>query len=300
MNILKELGSNYEKNIISKKEYIKMMWEKGHSHLFEFSDCLKNNNFIEDILISKSNVIFKLTNGIKLLAIANDYGLVPYVIFNLGKYEELLWNKTIAFLEKSPRTILDIGANIGYFSLFFNKKFPNTKIHCFEPIPNTYKYLQQDLSLNNSENIYAYNFGFSDIKQKVEMYYNLNGSGCSSLKNLNPDDNIEKVMCDFKTLDEFVIENNIDQIDFIKCDVEGAEKFVYEGGLRTIEKFKPVIYSEMLRKWAAKFNYHPNDIIKLLSNLNYDCYAVSEDSLYKIDTVTDDTVETNYIFKQRD
>ena len=80
--------------------------------------------------------------------------------------------------------------------------------------------------------------------------------------------------------------------------MEGAEKLVYEGGLKTLEEHKPIIYSEMLRKWSAKFNYHPNDIINMLKTIGYECYAISDKTYRKIEEVTEDTVETNYIFKQ--
>ena len=299
MKSLAKFSEEYVSGVISKKEYSEKMYNEGHSLLFEYSDILSKNELLDNISISKDDVFFTLKNGIKLVAIANDYGIIPLAILNFGKYEEKLWNKTISILDKTPQTIFDIGGNIGYFSLYLTKCFPMANIHCFEPIPNTYKYLLKDIELNDADNIKTYNLGLSNFKQSVEMFYNHNGCGASSLRNLLPEDNVEKIVCEFTTLDEFVKEHKIDNIDFIKCDVEGAEKLVYEGGLKTIEKFKPVIYSEMLRKWSAKFNYHPNDIIKLLAELNYDCYAISEESYYKIDKITEETVETNYIFKQK-
>ena len=42
--------------------------------------------------------------------------------------------------------------------------------------------------------------------------------------------------------------------------------------LETFKKFKPIIFTEMLRKWAAKFGYHPNDIINYFSNFGYNCF----------------------------
>ncbi len=86
-------------------------------------------------------------------------------------------------------------------------------------------------------------------------------------------------------------------VDFIKCDVEGSELFVYQGGLETLKKYKPVVFSEMLRKWSAKFGYHPNDIIALFKNIGYQCYVITVDNYLKeITEVTEETVETNYFF----
>lgn len=81
----------------------------------------------------------------------------------------------------------------------------------------------------------------------------------------------------------------------MKIDIEGSELFAIQGGLESIKKFKPIIFCEMLRKWCKKFNYHPNDIIKLLVDIGYSCYAISN-KLNKIDFVDDNTIETNFLF----
>ena len=75
----------------------------------------------------------------------------------------------------------------------------------------------------------------------------------------------QKVECNVRRMDDFVKDENINRIDFIKCDVEGSELFVYQGGIESIDRFKPIVFSEMLRKWSNKFGYHPNDIINLFT-----------------------------------
>lgn len=82
-----------------------------------------------------------------------------------------------------------------------------------------------------------------------------------------------KLECQTNTIDHFVKEKNITKLDFIKCDVEGAEFMVYKGGVETFAKHTPIIFTEMLRKWAAKFGYHPNDIIDFFKQFGYNCYT---------------------------
>lgn len=74
---------------------------------------------------------------------------------------------------------------------------------------------------------------------------------------------METVQCKLRTLDDYTAETKI-RVDFIKCDVEGAELLVFKGAIDTIARDKPVIFSEILRKWSAKFNYNPNEIFDLL------------------------------------
>jgi hypothetical protein len=85
-------------------------------------------------------------------------------------------------------------------------------------------------------------------------------------------------------------------VDLIKCDVEGAELSVFKGGFKTLQQDRPVIYTEMLRKWSKKFGYHPNDIIELLADAGYLCFAFVGSRLQTIDVVTDDTMATNFFF----
>ena len=56
----------------------------------------------------------------------------------------------------------------------------------------------------------------------------------------------------------------------------------------------------MLRKWSAKFDYHPNDIIYLFSELGYLCFAYVGTELKKFDQIEEDTIPTNYFFLHND
>lgn len=280
-------------NEITKPEFIKQMGEL-HPLIFDYQNLIKTS-IAEKIEVTQNNVILTLQSGIKLHCIKDDNRVIPIEILNFGAYEEPLWDKFATMLD-NPKVIFDIGGNIGYFSLYMAQKFPNAAFHTFEPIPKTYEYLEKNLKENNTKNINAYNFGLTNEKQTMEMFYNPKGCGGSSLKNICEETYIEKIICEFSTLDDFVKENNITILDVIKCDVEGAEKFVFEGGLETLKKFKPVIFTEMLRKWSAKFNYHPNDIIALLLPLGYKCFAISETTYSPINKVDENTLETNFVF----
>ena len=115
------------------------------------------------------------------------------------------------------------------------------------------------------------------------------------MKNIQRRSIIKKVKCPVTALDHFM-ENRSISIDLIKCDVEGAELFVFKGGLNTLRKNKPVIFTEMLRKWSKKFGYHPDDIINLLADLGYHCYGYIKNKIKKIDSVTPELETTNFFY----
>jgi hypothetical protein len=70
----------------------------------------------------------------------------------------------------------------------------------------------------------------------------------------------------------------------------------FKGGKEILKRDCPIVFSEMLRKWTAKFNYHPNDIIEFFTDLNYKCFTIESGKLKAFEHVDENTVETNYFF----
>jgi len=179
------------------------------------------------------------------------------------------------------------------------KSIPKAKILTFEPIPSTFDHLVENIRINNLQNIEPFNFGFSDVEGSFSFYFDPMLSVNASLANVSEKNEISSVTCSVKKLDDFV-NQNIDKIDFIKCDVEGAELLVFKGGINVIKKHRPIVFTEMLRKWTAKFNYHPNDIIMFFKELGYSCFTTKEGKLVNFNLVDDTTIETNYFFLHKE
>jgi FkbM family methyltransferase len=193
-------------------------------------------------------------------------------------------------------TIFDIGANIGWYSNHFAKKFRNSTIYSFEPIPETFNQISANTELNGATNIRLNNLALSSKKEKLTFYYSPTVTGASSSQNITENQSMTKLELEAETIDNFISTNSIDKLDFVKCDVEGAEYFVYQGGFETFKNHKPIVFTEMLRKWAAKFGYHPNDIINFFIQFGYSCFSVYQGKLNIIDKVDEQTVETNFFF----
>ena len=159
-------------------------------------------------------------------------------------------------------------------------------------IPLTYLNLSKISERDDDETRMILNI----IKPK-DVVFDIECATASSMANLREDKGTTMVECKVKKMDDFVSSlPSFTKLDFIKCDVEGAEKFVFEGGIETIKKYKPIIFSEMLRKWSKKFNYHPNDIINLFNSIDYECYIINKDKIEKLECVTEDTIQTMFLF----
>lgn len=167
---------------------------------------------------------------------------------------------------KDGQTFIDIGANFGVYSVYVSKNFLNSKIHSFEPLPETYGILEQNISHNDCKNIKANNKGLSF--KKDELYFtNDQYAGNHIVMNPKNTNNLTKV--DVEILDDYVMTNGIDKVHFIKCDVEGAERLVLQGAKNTIEKHHPIILIEIYDGWTQRFGHSANDVISYLLNFGY-------------------------------
>lgn len=298
MNI-KETKDTYKTLAISKVEFINKMYDI-HKVLFDFSVNL-NQTEIAKIEIENDKVFFTTRptdyhpGGCKFFVDAIDKRITPIDAFNFDIYEK--HDSSIMFkLLNDGDLIFDIGANIGWYSCHFAKKLPNSLIYSFEPIPETFDQLKRNILLNGLNNIRLNNIALSAKKERLPFYYSPEVTGASSTQNITENSNMIKLECESDTIDNIVNDNKIEKINFIKCDVEGAEYFVFQGGFETFKNLRPIVFTEMLRKWCKKFGYHPNDIIDYFYQFGYHCFISSRGSLVKIEKIDENTLQTNFFF----
>lgn len=291
---MEEIQAKFERGEIQKAEFIQLMHEKRHAIFFEYANYIAQTN-IRKIEIEDGRVIMTSRDkGVRIECAPNDFRIAPIETLNFFDYEKYE-SKMIENLVGENDNFFDIGANIGWYALNISFARRNSHIYCFEPIPNTFHQLGRNLDLNPSRNIQAYNFGFSKQAGEFTFYYYPEGSGNASAANVTGRDDVEKIQCQLETLDAFTKKNPI-KVDFIKCDVEGAELHVFQGGVETIKRERPIIFSEILRKWSRKFEYDPNEIFNLLRGIGYLAFTVNKDYLSEFQFMSERTIETNFFF----
>ncbi len=287
-NNLSKNIKKYQKGLISKKKFINENYKNFHSKLFEYQNYLKGTG-VKNIQIFNDNIIFTMTDKeIKMSLPNKDVRATPLEIFNFKSYE-LKEANMMKLLLRNKKVIFDIGANLGWYSLLFSI------IHSFEPIPNTFNFLKKNIEINDCRNITLNNIALSNSNKRLPFFYTENHSGMASSRNLESVNNVRKFYIKAETLDNYCEKYKINP-DFIKCDVEGAELMVFLGAKNVIEINKPIVFSEILRKWTKKFNYNPNNIFDLFYSLGYHCYTVYNSQLKKIPKIKSNTIETNFFF----
>lgn len=279
---------------IEKPDFIKKMYSDWHSYLFEYAEAIEPTNVARIEITNNEVIVTTKDRGLHFIAIKNDRRIAPIAMLNFNDYE-LQETRMVMNLVKDNATVFDIGANVGWYSINLAAANRNAAIHAFEPIPKTFSALQKNVTLNRLNNVTLNNFGLSNHPGEFPFYYYSEGSGNASMANLSERTEIERVNCALSTIDDYSLQNNV-SVDFIKCDVEGAELFVFQGGLETIKRDKPIVFSELLRKWAAKFNYQPDEILSFFDEIGYSAFTVLDEKLVLFSSMDETTVETNFFF----
>lgn len=293
----RSLKDDFSNGLISKAEYIQSAHQHFHSHLFAYSfDICKTD--IASIEISDNCVLMTSRNDRILIEVdPSDFRTAPIEILNFNEYEPNEMS-IVRLLSPHIDTMLDIGANVGWYSLVIGSLNKSACIHSFEPIPDTFARLEKNCLLNKCVNINCHNYGLSSAPGSFPFYFYPEGGINASMRNLSGREDAVVVQCQLSTLDQFSLQYLANsRCDFVKCDVEGNELSVLEGGNSFLTQHKPILFLELLRKWSAQFGYHPNDVFKLLKDIGYSAYVVeSEGKLVTIEKVDDNTTETNFFF----
>lgn len=294
---LKMLKEEYAKGSLQKADFIKSACEL-HQTLFSYDEILGSCD-IDEIRIDTDGVIFKVApDGLWLRCPIGESRVAPLEIMNFGAYEPRETEIMMSLLT-GAQVVIDIGANIGWFSLLFASRCPNAKIHAFEPLPLFFNYLQQNVKLNGFEKtVSVHQIGLSDENKDVSYFVEPGNGTNASMINVADSDNVQVIGGKVITLDQWVSQTQVEP-DFVKCDVEGAELLVMRGADSVLTSSRPIVFLEMLRKWAKPYGYHPNDLIGLFKQYGYICCGIGESGNRLVESVDDVTPETNYVFFHR-
>ncbi len=294
---LSELKVAFAAGGISKPDFIEQSHAHFHALLFKYAIEIGATD-IQSIQITDLRVVMTTrADGIAIIVDPSDHRTAPVESLNFNSYEPCE-SSIIRSLAPHIDTMLDIGANIGWYSLLVASINPGASIHSFEPIPATFERLSENCSLNKANSITCHNFGFSTEAGAFPFYFYPEGSGNASIQNLAGREDAQVIECELRTLGDFCLDlPPSSSIDFIKCDVEGNELFVFQGSTAALERHKPILLVELLRKWCAAFGYHPNEVLGLMFDLGYSAYCVNPcGRLIGIRNIIESTIETNFFF----
>ena len=172
-----------------------------------------------------------------------------YFLFDLGLLKNdrrFKYHYIVKQLIKKDFTVIDIGANLGYFSKTFARLTPEGKVICIEPILPFYQILQKFLS--RYPQVVIHNIALGEEEGIVEMVLpETNGmirTGLPHIVDKSEDIGGQKT-AQVKVKKGSELFGSLPKIDYIKCDIEGYEWIVFNELKPIISKFRPIIQIEI-------------------------------------------------------
>ena len=201
----------------------------------------------------------------------------------MGTAEKKIFEKYI----KPGMTVLDVGANQGLYSLLFSQLVTATgKVHAFEPNHLLFESLQDNISLNNSQNIESYNIALGSTEASMTLHSSLVNRGDNRLSSRPRLFDCEQVTV--KRFDEVLPKLCV---DFLKIDVQGWERHVFSGmeGLLNNSK-KLVILFEFSAQDLHRADSDPIELLNFLHDRGFLLFlldletAMTPQEIFKITT----------------
>lgn len=231
-------------------------------------------------LFKKYYEISKYILRLKKFKLGNSYiSLFGKKIFydtqlGLAGYQSILTrhNHLLKIAEiRNVKHVIDVGANVGFFSLLVRELFPKSIIYAIEPANQTYVALQ--LNFRNDKNIKLIKTAISNKKGHADLFFDPKLSAISSLKQekdkIKNSQVVERV--ETITLDSLLTSRKIPVVDILKIDVESFEKQVLQGAKETLRKTRYLFLEITIE---GNSNYTFSEINSLLFSKDFNFQLV--------------------------
>ena len=190
-----------------------------------------------------------------------------------NKEHELTEIKYIKQIIKNGDTVLDLGANIGVYTLIFAKLVGKSgHVFAFEPDPSNFEILSKNIKENKHENVTLVQKAVSEKNDKIKLYVSKRNH--ASHRIFDSEEKRNSIEIDVITLDTY-FKNFKKPINFIKIDVEGVEGATLLGASNIIKNSKDlVIMMEYFPKWIKKYGMNPEEILNSLIDKKFKLFHI--------------------------
>jgi FkbM family methyltransferase len=189
-----------------------------------------------------------------------------------GAYEQD-WSHLCRTLVASHRDAIDIGANIGLYTVLLSTLVPTRRVLAIEPTPEAASRLRKNLKRNDA---FRNTVVFEGVATEVSGYASLSvvpgKEEYSSLGAVQHQavagERRETIKVASSTIDDLVEAHNLDP-GFVKIDVEGMEHSVIGGMHKVLAKYRPVILTEISDPLLRANGSSSEALIKAIRSYSY-------------------------------
>ncbi|MFH1227188.1 MAG: FkbM family methyltransferase [Planctomycetota bacterium] len=179
---------------------------------------------------------------------------------------------------KKGDVVLDIGANIGYYTLLFARLVGDEgKVYAFEPEPDNFELLKKNIEINKYENVVLIPKAVSDKVGKIRLYLSGNNKGDNRI--FDSQDNRLYIDVEMTTLNDYFRDYK-GKVDFVKMDIQGAEGRAVRGMTNLLSNNRQAkIISEFWPGGLDRAGTKPEEYLKTLESFGFKLNIIDEEQL---------------------
>jgi FkbM family methyltransferase len=222
------------------------------------------------------------THGLKMFV---DWGADPALLL-LGQYSEAFETKLFEESLRDDSVVVDVGANMGWYTLIAAKRYKTCKVYAFEPDLAAYSLLVNNVHLNELQNVFVSPNAVSNTDGSTTFYISRGWSG-SSLANENSGERSTPIPVKMITLDNFFEKKTPpNKLDILKMDVEGAEGLILNGAKNLLRLNNIKIFMEFSPRMLSNLGSNPKQTLQELEEQGYKINIIDENNRKLIPTST--------------
>lgn len=199
--------------------------------------------------------------------------------FLLSRVKEDATTEFIQSFLRPGMTFVDVGANVGYFTLLAASL--GARVIAYEPTPAVFARLRQNVALNGFDNVMLVNAAVADQRGTLTLYQSPDDPEANNLFG-DGDHSVEVAAV---ALDDDLKERGVQKVDLLKIDAEGAEPMVLLGSARLLSgSSAPSVILEVNPVTLRSANSEPAALLEALETKGYICRELERD-LYRGESV---------------
>ncbi|MGJ3246507.1 MAG: FkbM family methyltransferase [Elainellaceae cyanobacterium] len=273
-------NSILETSKIGDRQLVSAVQKATHPQLEDITRQIDRLPKREVVYMGEHKALTRNLWGQKMFVDTQDMSLTPHIL--LDGYWEMWLTNVFMDLIKEGMTVIDIGANIGYYTLLAAAKVGTQgKVYAFEAGQDIFETLWQNVAVNGyldrvslvNKAVYkeSTTLKFSQLKR----HHGSSGIGKFEdqfLKMYHDDVVVSEV--DAISLDEYFLDQDI-KIDFIKIDAEGSEPFIFAGMKKLLENNPAIkVIFEFCPQNIANTGNDPRFLLESLVESGFDLESV--------------------------
>ena len=240
---------------LAKYTYLRSLWKR----LFDLS--------------RPRGIVLHETHGSRMYLDLDDRGVGLAILMGVFEpFETELFARCI----RDSMTVVDVGANVGYYSLLAARRVGNGgRVFAIEANPAVYSMLLQNIAVNDYHEIIPVNRCVSNLSGEARFRIDRAVAGESGMLPRYEAERQDTITVDTGTLDDLLPDG---AADVLKIDIEGAEGLALMGASRLLRNCRPQIFMEFVPALLTKMGTPPADVLGTIKQYGYSTYLINEKS----------------------